>query len=115
MWVSAVEAGPVESSVSNTRAGTIKACRRSKLSMPMGGVVDRLLVKEGDEVKQGQLLLELWNRDRKADLVQAEQSFKAVKNDAKSAPRINRNILFFLQRSLYSDSCMNISGTYANV
>jgi HlyD family secretion protein len=85
VWVSAVQTGAVEASVSNTRAGTVNACRRSRLSMPTGGVVDRLLVKEGDKVEQGQLLLELWNHDRRANLAQMEQSYKAVQHDAESA------------------------------
>ena len=55
--------GTVESTVVNTRAGTIKACRRAKLSPTAGGQIVKLWVKEGDRVKQGQPLLELWNTD----------------------------------------------------
>jgi len=71
-----VDRGAVEATVSNTKAGTIKACRRSKLSMRSGGVVDKLLVKEGDYVKKGQLLLELWNRDRNINLALANTNVK---------------------------------------
>ena len=66
-----VERGVVEQVVSNTRAGTINACQRSKLSMPMGGRVKQLHVKEGDHVKKGAILLELWNDDRAALVVQS--------------------------------------------
>ena len=69
-----IDQGLVEATVSNTKAGTVKACRRSKLSMRGGGIVDKLLVKKGDRVKSGQLLLELWNRDRKTSLEQANQN-----------------------------------------
>jgi HlyD family secretion protein len=55
--------GTVESTVVNTRAGTIKACRRAKLAPAAGGQIVKLWVKEGDRVKTGQPLLELWNRD----------------------------------------------------
>ena len=55
--------GPVESTVVNTRAGTVKACRRAKLAPVLGGQIVKLWVKEGDRVKAGQPLLELWNRD----------------------------------------------------
>jgi HlyD family secretion protein len=55
--------GTVEATVVNTRAGTIKACRRAKLAPAAGGQIVRLWVKEGDRVKQGQALLELWNAD----------------------------------------------------
>jgi HlyD family secretion protein len=55
--------GTVEATVVNTRAGTIKACRRAKLAPAAGGQIVKLWVKEGDRVKQGQALLELWNAD----------------------------------------------------
>ncbi len=58
-----IERGTVESTVVNTRAGTIKACRRAKLAPVAGGQIVKLWVKEGDRVKAGQALLELWNRD----------------------------------------------------
>lgn len=77
--VATVGYGQVEQTVSNTRAGTIQACRRSKVSMPMGGVVDKLLVEKGDRVEQGQLLLELWNRDRHADVANATASVEAAR------------------------------------
>jgi HlyD family secretion protein len=81
----AVASGPVESSVSNTRAGTVKACRRSKLSMPIGGVVDRLLVDEGDRVERGQLLLELWNADQRAQVGQATAALETSRLDQRQA------------------------------
>jgi HlyD family secretion protein len=71
--VSPAEIGKVEKTVANTRAGTIKACRRAKLSPSAGGQIANLPVREGDRVKQGQLLLELWNKDLKAQLQLAEQ------------------------------------------
>lgn len=55
--------GAVESTVVNTRAGTITACRRAKLAPVAGGQIVKLWVKEGDRVKAGQPLLELWNHD----------------------------------------------------
>ncbi len=55
--------GTVESTVVNTRAGTVKACRRAKLAPAAGGQIVKLWVKEGDRVKAGQPLLDLWNRD----------------------------------------------------
>jgi HlyD family secretion protein len=58
-----VDEGTVESTVVNTRAGTVEACRRAKLALPAGGQISQMWVKEGDRVKAGQKLLELWNRD----------------------------------------------------
>lgn len=58
-----IEHGTVEATVVNTRAGTVKACRRARLAPAAGGQIVKLWVKEGDRVKAGQPLLELWNRD----------------------------------------------------
>jgi HlyD family secretion protein len=58
--------GRVESSIANTRAGTVEACMRTKLSATMGGRIEILAVKEGDKVKKGQLLMKLWNDDQQA-------------------------------------------------
>ena len=61
-----VERGNVEASVSNTRAGTIKPCRRAKLAPPAGGQISKMRVKKGDRVVAGQVLLELWAEDMQA-------------------------------------------------
>jgi HlyD family secretion protein len=67
-----VDRGKVEATVVNTRAGTVEACQRTKLSTIMGGRIEYLGVKEGDKVKKGQLLLKLWNDDQKAQQTLAE-------------------------------------------
>jgi HlyD family secretion protein len=72
----------VERTVSNTRAGTVDACRRSKLSMPIGGRVDELHVDEGDKVEPGQVLLSLWNKDRRAMTAQAEAQLLVARHGA---------------------------------
>ncbi|MBK8889446.1 MAG: efflux RND transporter periplasmic adaptor subunit [Dechloromonas sp.] len=61
-----VAEGKVEATLANTRAGTVEACQRTKLSTIIGGRIEYLGVKEGDRVKKGQLLLKLWNDDQQA-------------------------------------------------
>lgn len=61
-----IDRGKVESSIANTRAGTVEACLRTKLSTILGGRIELLAVKEGDRVKKGQLLMKLWNEDQQA-------------------------------------------------
>ena len=61
-----IDRGKVESSIANTRAGTVEACQRTKLSTIIGGRIELLNVKEGDRVKKGQLLMKLWNDDQQA-------------------------------------------------
>lgn len=83
--VAAVEPGRVEATVANTRAGSVEACRRAKLAPPLGGRIDKLLVRAGDRVKTGQVLVELWNDDlaaRERISVEQLQSARARVNEA---------------------------------
>jgi HlyD family secretion protein len=61
--VAQAEPGRVETTIANTRAGSVSACRRAKLAPPAGGRIEQLNVHKGDRVKEGQLLLTLWNED----------------------------------------------------
>ncbi|MCC7516504.1 MAG: efflux RND transporter periplasmic adaptor subunit [Pseudomonadales bacterium] len=83
--VAALERGAVEATVANTRAGTIKPCQRSGLSMSLGGRVQKLNVKKGDRVDAGQVLLELWNEDHKANVAQAEANASAAVHEQQRA------------------------------
>ena len=69
----AVERGDVEATVANTRAGTVNACRRAGLSPALGGQIASLTVSTGDRVTSGQVLLELWNEDLRAERILAER------------------------------------------
>jgi HlyD family secretion protein len=79
-----VSRGLVERTVANTRAGTVKACRRAKLSPSIGGQIARLPIKKGDRVKEGELLLELWNDDLAAQVLLAEREVSATRARAQS-------------------------------
>ncbi|MGZ4960332.1 MAG: efflux RND transporter periplasmic adaptor subunit [Methylomonas sp.] len=80
-----VSEGEVQSSVANTRVGTVKACRRTYLAPASGGQVANLPIKEGDKVKQGQLLLEVWNQDLKAQVALQKAQIKASRDSAEQA------------------------------
>lgn len=82
--VATVGHGPVEANVANTRAGTVEACRRTKLSPAVGGQIAHLDVHKGEKVKQGQVLLELRNDDLKAQLALAGSEAKATAAQARS-------------------------------
>ena len=83
--VAAVETGSVETTVSNTRSGTVKACLRAKLSPGIGGQIAQLEVRRGDMVKKEQLLVELWNDDLEAQVRLAESEFRASESRADAA------------------------------
>ena len=79
------ERGAVEATVSNTRAGTIKACRRAKLSSPAGGQIAKMRVKKGERVVAGQVLLELWNDDLQAQEQLAQEQLNTATTRAQEA------------------------------
>ncbi|MDP2828055.1 MAG: efflux RND transporter periplasmic adaptor subunit [Sulfuricellaceae bacterium] len=80
-----VSKGVVEASVANTRAGTVKACRRARLAPPAGGQIAHLLVKKGDRVQAGQALLSLWNDDFSAQLALAGKQIQGVQANIRQA------------------------------
>ena len=110
--VSAVypEIRTVEQTVSNTRAGTIDACRRSRMSPAMGGQIASLQVKEGDLVQKDQVLIELWNKESKARLKESKARVQAAERSAQQvcilsdrAQREAKRKTELLQRGLASE------------
>ncbi|MBD5804768.1 Macrolide export protein MacA [Azoarcus sp. Aa7] len=92
-----VARGTVEATLSNTRAGEIEACQRTKLSTIIGGRIDYLGVKEGDRVQAGQVLLRLWNEDQEARLAvnraQLEAARKRVQEACSQADNAEREAM----------------------
>ncbi len=83
--VKPADIGKVEASLSNTRAGTVEACQRTKLSTITGGRIEFLGVKEGDRVKKGQLLLKLWNDDQQAQATLAQTQIELARKRGEEA------------------------------
>lgn len=77
--------GAVAETATNTRAGTIEACRRARLAPQTGGQIARLPVRKGDAVEEGQVLLELWNEDARSQLTLAERELVASQARAEEA------------------------------
>jgi HlyD family secretion protein len=122
--VSVVKAatGPVAQLVANTRAGTVRACQRSKLSLTAGGTVAKLHVSNGDRVKQGQLLMSLWNQDQIARVQQAEaqlqvaQLAKAERCDSSDrAAREAKQAQSLAQQKLLSNDALDVALTNAEL
>jgi HlyD family secretion protein len=104
-----VSRGLVADTVTNTRAGTIKACQRARLAPPSGGQIAKLPVKKGDRVQPGQVLLELWNDDVRAALSLAERDAVAMRARAEEAcvaatvaKRESERLVTLVERSLVS-------------
>jgi len=79
------ERGVVEKTVANTRAGTVSACLRAFPTPSLGGQISRLDVRAGQAVKKGELLLELWNDDLKAEVALARSEVGAAESKARAS------------------------------
>ncbi len=74
----AVESGRVEETVTNSRAGTVKARRRAKLAPETGGRVLALPHRRGDRVRRGDVLLRVEDSLQRAQLSLAEDERKVA-------------------------------------
>ena len=83
--VAVAERGTVSETVTNTRAGTLEACRRARMAPPSAGQIARLPVREGDLVTAGEILLELWNDDLKSQLELAQRDVVAARARSEEA------------------------------
>ena len=108
--------GDVVSSVANTRAGTVDACRRAGISPAIGGQMALLPVKEGDRVTVGQILVELWNDDRRAEVSLAERDAVATRarrdevcTRADVAKREGTRLARLLERGLASEEQADVA------
>jgi HlyD family secretion protein len=75
-----VQRGPVETLVANTRAGTLKACRRTQLSFNLGAQVSERLVEEGQRVEAGQVLMRLRQDELQARVREVEARLEGLRN-----------------------------------
>ena len=116
-----VQSGLTEATVSNTRAGTVTACQRSKLSLPIGGQIESINVIEGQIVQAGTVLLTLWNKDVKAQLEASIAALRAVDYEkkrlcitAKSDERESYRQLNLFKQKLVSEEVVDVTTARAN-
>jgi HlyD family secretion protein len=76
--VERVSRGRVESTVTNSRAGTVRARRRARLAPETGGRVTALPHREGQRVQADDLLLSLADESQQAQLLVAQRALKAA-------------------------------------
>ncbi len=108
--VTEAQRGEVQRTVTNTRAGTLNACRRAQLSPSLGGQIASLPVKEGDVVNQGQILFEIWNQDIRAQVELSQAEISASESlrqqaciQADFAKREAQRLRQLMERGLASD------------
>ena len=99
--VTPVSRGRVEQTVTNSRAGTVKARRRAQISPEVGGRVVAIPFREGEAFKQGDVLLRLdpsvpdaritlSRRELQAAEEQRQQSCVAAERAARERDRLQK-------------------------
>lgn len=73
-----------------TASGTIRPVRTVNLSPKAAGRLERLLVEQGDQVKQGQVIAQMENDDVQAQLVQAQAEVSRAKAQLEKLKTGNR-------------------------
>jgi HlyD family secretion protein len=74
-----VERGPIRSLISTN--GKVEPVRNFEAHSPVATTVKRLLVREGDHVRQGQLLLQLDDADLRSQAARAHAQIRAAQAD----------------------------------
>jgi|SRR6185312_7394115 len=107
--VDAVSRGQVESTITNSRAGTIKARRRAQISPEIGGRAIEIPHREGETVKAGDVLLRLDDRVLSAQLAVARRELQASeaqrRQTCSGAERSHRELA--RQRKLAADGIIS--------
>lgn len=77
--------GLVEETVTNSKAGTVKTRHRARLSPEIGGRVEDVLVRTGDRVRAGAVLVRLDETRARAQAVNAERALQAAREESRQA------------------------------
>jgi HlyD family secretion protein len=72
--------GRVEESVTNSKAGTVKALRRATLSPEVGGRVRELPARKGMRVRRGDVLMRVADGDYRAQVAVQESAVEAARS-----------------------------------
>ncbi len=83
--VTRLDRGPVEATVTNSRAGTLRSRRRAKLSPEIGGRVRLLPRREGERVAAGEVVLALDDEVYQARLTLAQRDLQAAQAEEERA------------------------------
>lgn len=83
--VAPVERARVEATITNSKAGSVRARKRARLSAEAGGRIVEIRHKEGDRVEEGDVLVRLDDATPKAQLLLAEGGLRVAEASANEA------------------------------
>ena len=79
------EIGRVESTVVNSRAGTVESRLRAEMSPGISGLVSSIPAKKGQAVRRGEVLLQIDDAEHRANARLAQRSLEAAQANAREA------------------------------
>ncbi len=116
------ETGRVESTVVNSRAGTVESRLRAGMSPGISGLVAEIPVEKGDRVEAREPLLRIDDAEHRANVLLAERSLEAARAtaeeaclSAEQAARDLRRTRNLFERALSSDQELEDAQTRASV
>jgi len=86
--------------------GQVRPNRESLLTFASSGILERIEVKEGDEVEEGKVLARLKNAQQKSQLLQAENAYKRAKVDASSSELKEKELAYEAALESYEKTLM---------
>lgn len=109
-----VKKGEVESTVTATTTGTVKARAQSKISSQSTGRISKIFKREGAKVKKDEVILELENNDVKAQVKLAEANLKGARSDL-SQLALSRDMVVSQALSMLSQTKAKLENAAANL
>ncbi len=118
--VVAAATGTVAETVSNSRAGTVKARRRAKMSPEIGGRAVAIPFREGDRVRAGEVLLRLEDDQYRVRVRLAEEDLRTAEAEreraclaADRAQRERQRLARLNQEGIVSADALDAAGSQA--
>lgn len=109
-----VKKGDVESTVTATTTGTVKARAQSKISSQSKGRISKIFKREGAKVKKGEIMLELENNDVKVQVRLAEANLMGAKTELKQLI-VSRDMVVSQASSMLSQTRAKLDNAAANI
>ncbi|MGH1364038.1 MAG: efflux RND transporter periplasmic adaptor subunit [Calditrichia bacterium] len=96
-------------------AGVLATKAESRLSFKIGGILQRLAVDEGAEVKKGQLLAHLDRREINAQVVAAQSGYDKAERDLKRVTALYSDSVITLEQLQNSKTALAVAGSQLEI
>jgi multidrug efflux system membrane fusion protein len=96
-------------------AGKLASKSESKLSFKTGGIIQKIMVDEGQSVRKGQLLAQLNLEEIKSQVSQAELALKKAERDYERAGNLYRDSVVTLEQFQNAGTALEVARSRASI